>query len=352
MNGACWGNFDEGNLDVPPDLPAAQKVVVARNTSCALLDDGSVQCWGVPISLPPVAGPYQDIALDYITSRSTNTFCALDLDGRVDCRFYSVTADALLSAAQDSVPTDPGYTDIAVISGYACGVAADGSVDCWGDDRLFITNIPELVVDRVPTVTTATTGLRSEVYSTSTAELFWDGPRTAFQVAGHEIIRNGEVSAFTQNLSSYIVDDLIPGTSTEFSVRRVGINGEIGEPTATITIDSADNSNIDDADGGDGYRAPSRPAETTGLLAEVYSPTALELSWDRAEIGSGVSGYEIRRNGELIAFTRGTSFYNEVATTDRVYRYDVIAIGFNDSQILGFSSIDVAVGSADVGMCR
>jgi len=349
----CWGNRAEGNLDVPTDLPAAKQVVLARHTTCALLQDGSLQCWGFPIPTPPAQGPYEKIALDYRFSGSEGALCVLDLEGRVDCRFFNPFTQALDLELQNTVPSSAGFSDLAIIDDFVCGINAQAEVECWGNENLFVANI-DLVFNGDEDLPAQTTGLRAEIYSENTAELIWEGPRAAFDVAGHEIIRDGEVSAFTGNLSSYLVDDLTPGTDVQFAVRQVSVEGAIGPASETITVNTSNNSNLGGGDGDGGYQSPARPFSPANLTALVYSPNTLELLWDRPERQFEVQGYEIRRNGKLIAFTRGVSFFDEVPSTDRVYLYDVIAISNRggNADILGISSIDVAVGSADLGQCR
>lgn len=347
----CWGNtLDEESLRVPADLPAALQVALARHTTCAILTDGSLRCWGIPVVTPPLSGPYSSIALDYYTSSSTSTLCLLDPEGSVDCRFYQLGLQESLVDADDSVPSSSGFTDIAVVdNGSACGVNASGVIECWGEENKLENSV------RAPSIDGSdmekpprTTGLKAEVYSDSTAELLWDAPRAAYKVAGHEILRNGEVSAFTENLSSYLVTDLVSGTAVEFAVRRVSNEGVIGDASDPVIVNTT-------RDNGS-YQPPARPFEPEGLTAKVYSPRSLELFWEKPEQAHLVFqdyGYEIRRNGEFRAFVTGNSFYDETPATDRHYRYDVIAVKRSDiQQILGFNSIIVALGDADEELCR
>lgn len=196
----------------------------------------------------------------------------------------------------------------------------------------------------------ATTGLRAEVYSDTTIELFWDAPRDAFNVAGFEIFRNGEVLTLTQNGSSYFIDDIDPGASTTFAVRRVSIEGATGpfsDDLIVLTGDSASNPGT----GNSNYQPPARQHEPANLEALVYGANALELVWDRASTFA-INGYEIRRDGVYIGFTNGTSFYDETPDSDRVYRYDVIPVNRDDaSAFFGFSSVNASLGGADAALC-
>jgi len=352
MNGvvSCWGLNEEGSTDVPTDLPPAQKVVSGAASSCALLVNGGLQCWGRDLPAPS-AGPYIDLAMGAFGSSTNGTggVCGIDNNGALDCVFRTYdqfgSSPLSFSSFQTSIPTTSGNSSISMRGATTgCFVTSSGEIDCFGS-RL-PTDVPRLV-DNMPVP--ATTGLQAQVYSSTTVELMWDGPRDAFNVAGFEIQRDSEVIAITQNGSSYLVEDIVPGEATTFAVRRVSIEGTTGPFSDSIVVLTG-GTTTPGVGGGD-YQPPARPHEPANLEALVYSSSALELIWDRATTSS-IDGYEIRRNGEYIGFTNGTSFFDEVPSSDRVYRYDIIPVSRNaDSQFYGFSSVNVALGGVVPGMC-
>jgi len=353
MNGtvSCWGLNEEGSTDVPTDLPPAQKVVAGAASSCALLVDGSLQCWGRDLPAPS-AGPYVDLAMGAFGT-STNGrggVCGIDTNGTLDCAFRTYdqfgSSPLAFNSFQTPVPTTSGNSSLSMRGATAgCFVTSAGDIDCFGSSTF--TAIPTLVDNRI---VPATTGLQAQTYSSTTIELMWDGPRDAFNVAGFEIQRDGEVVAITQNGSSYLVDDIVPGEATTFAVRRVSIEGTTGPFSDSIVVLTGETTTTPGVGGGD-YQPPARPHEPANLEALVYSTSALELIWDRATTSS-IDGYEIRRNGEYIGFTNGTSFFDEVPSADRVYRYDIIPVSrIEESQFYGFSSINVALGGVVPGMC-
>jgi len=339
---SCWGLNEEGSTDVPPDLPPAQKVAAGAASSCALLLDGSIQCWGRDLPAPG-AGPYIDIAIGAFGSFTSGRggVCGTDTNGKLDCVFRSYSS-AGSSPLQVDVPTSTGNSSLTMRGASSgCYITSVGEIECFGRE---ITNLPQLE-DNMPVP--ETTGLRADTYSDSTVELFWDAPRDAFNVAGFEIQRNGEVVALTQNGSSFIFDDIVPGETTRFAVRRVSTEGMTGPFSDSVEVVTGGVTGT----GTDGYQPPVREFEPADLQALVYSSTDLELIWDRAQT-SDIDGYEIRRNGEFIGFTNGTSFYDEVPTTDRVYNYDVIPVNRDDASIFyGFSSVSVGLGGVTPGEC-
>ncbi len=79
--------------------------------------------------------------------------------------------------------------------------------------------------------------------------------------------------------------------------------------------------------GGDNGDGPSAVADLSG---SVYSSTALELFWQPAvSSDSVVVGYEVRRNGDLVASIDGLSFFEEGLRPGVEYTYNVRAIDAN-----------------------
>lgn len=74
----------------------------------------------------------------------------------------------------------------------------------------------------------------------------------------------------------------------------------------------------------DGNNGGTSPAAPVALRAEVYSSTAAELFWARGD--GNVVAYEIRRNGEFIDTTNGTSYFMDGLAPGTNYNFDVTAI--------------------------
>jgi len=344
---SCWGLAELGTLDVPADLPPAQKVQAGTAGSCALLFDGSIQCWGFDLFIPS-GGPFVDFSATNFASLDgasvSGGICGVDSGGYLHCAFTRLFQNNLTSPTYGEPPNEGGHLDVAVGSNGGCYITSDNDIGCFGTVFADIPTAPG-GGGNVPT----TTGLTASIYSDSTVELFWDAPIAASLVAGHEIQRNGVIVAFTQNLSSYIVDDLVAGESTEFAVRQVSFTGDVGEFSESVTVLTGTNSGPNPPSGG--YTPPARPYEPTGLEAFVYSDTRVEVVWDRAP-GTLVGGYEIRRNGDYIQFTNGTSFIDDVPAGTVFVRYEVIPVNRTDpTQLLGVGSILVGFGGAEPALC-
>src|SRR5436190_272263 len=163
----CWGrnNFGQlgngdGNLadsSVPVavrGLTTATRVVTGDSHTCALLGDGTVQCWGVGdsgqrgdgtfnnISTVPVAvvGLSNAVA---VAARGYHS-CALLGDGTVRC--WGRNADGQLGdgTVADPATGPPGSSTPVQVSGitgaaaviaggyHTCALFADGTAQCWG----------------------------------------------------------------------------------------------------------------------------------------------------------------------------------------------------------------------------
>ncbi len=167
----CWGHGQLGELgngsssqlgDQPGEmanLPAvslgrpATKLAVGFGTSCAILDDNSLKCWGQKISGPlnisatgtsPVNVPLADGRTVLDVSVAYNSVCAVLDDGRVQCwgRSEDITGRDDAVAYDDSNPAVGAFENNGVLkatkitAGYyfVCALLEDGSVSCWGEN--------------------------------------------------------------------------------------------------------------------------------------------------------------------------------------------------------------------------
>ena len=177
----CWGFGGDGRLgyagtasigDDEPPAAAGPVVLGAGRTAtaitagtghtCALLDDGSVRCWGygadgrlgygdvasVGDDEPPAAAGPVNLGAGRtaraISAGSGHT-CALLDDGSVRCWGYAANGrlgyadtvrigDDETPAAAGPVDLGPGRTATAITAGEAhtCAILDDGAVRCWG----------------------------------------------------------------------------------------------------------------------------------------------------------------------------------------------------------------------------
>jgi len=167
---SCWGMNNYGQLgdgtDTDRNTPTQTSSLGTDRTAvaitagylhtCAILDDGSVSCWGRNY-------PYGQLGDGTTTDRNTPTqtsslgtdrtavsittgnyhTCALLDDGSVSCWGSNeggqlgdgTTTDRNTSTQTSSLGTD--RTAVAITAGHAhtCAILDDGSVSCWGDNE-------------------------------------------------------------------------------------------------------------------------------------------------------------------------------------------------------------------------
>jgi len=171
----CWGfdlfgNLGDGrsgaSVDAVPtpvlstNLPAANpaKSISAGAATCAVLTDGTIQCWGsgsggllgngttTADSTAPVtaynnpANPAKQVSVGALA-------CALFQDGTIDCwggypngsfgelgNGTATTGYSLTPVAVSTItPANPA-TSVSAGNSMACAVMANGTVECWGDN--------------------------------------------------------------------------------------------------------------------------------------------------------------------------------------------------------------------------
>lgn len=167
----CWGTNPYDNVangtttpgltpqPVNPGIGRTVKsVAVGKLFTCAILDDGSVSCWGknlsgqlgtgnmIDASVPlPVSLPPGRKAKSVFASEQSNA-CAILEDDSLACwgnnawgtvgAGYLNTASPYGISIPQLVDFGPGMTVKSVALGalYACAILNDNSVKCWGDD--------------------------------------------------------------------------------------------------------------------------------------------------------------------------------------------------------------------------
>jgi alpha-tubulin suppressor-like RCC1 family protein len=162
----CWGGDSEGQLgngsnaesgrpspvDVSNLTDAVAIVAGARHT-CALIEGGTVKCWGFDLhgqigtgddgqvsKQSPVDVPGLDSVI--VLGAGTSHTCALRSNGEVLCWGWDAHGqigdgddDQADELAPVPVMTSAAATQIAVGEAHSCAVLAGGSVECWGWDR-------------------------------------------------------------------------------------------------------------------------------------------------------------------------------------------------------------------------
>jgi len=78
--------------------------------------------------------------------------------------------------------------------------------------------------------------------------------------------------------------------------------------------------------------APASLQAVQNLRATVYTNTAIELFWDRADASAGITTYNIMRDGIFLDRRDGTSYFDSGLTPATAYTYSVASVNDADKQ--------------------
>jgi alpha-tubulin suppressor-like RCC1 family protein len=157
----CWGSNEAGQLGdgsfdfspvpVSTGIGDAVAVGVGEMSSCAVLVDGSVDCWGAFTSADHSYGsetpqPIEGVEGAVAVATSSNIFsgghtCALLDDGKVVC--WGENEHGQLGLGDTGEHSTPelvsgvtGATGIAVGIKHSCALLEGGTIKCWGDNEV------------------------------------------------------------------------------------------------------------------------------------------------------------------------------------------------------------------------
>ena len=182
--------------------------------------------------------------------------------------------------------------------------------------------------------------LRHQVYSQTSAEIFWDRATDDGFIQGYEIIRNDESLGVRDSLSLF-ESGLDSATSYTYTVTAIDTDGDRSVP-ATITFSTVGNSAGTNENGGSG------PNFSANLRHDVYSQTSAEIFWDRATDDGLVQGYEVVRNGESLGIRDSLSLFESGLDPQVIYTYEVTAIDTEGNRS-ATATLILSTGGLDVG---
>lgn len=139
----CWGDNGVGQSDTPTTvgLSGATSIGVGPIGNCAVTSAGTVQCWGnAPTGFLSTATTIAGLSGAAGVSEGNGFLCAVLSDGTAECLGNNNTGQLGngTTTNSDTPVTVSGLSGaVAVASGYgsyafACALLANGTVQCWG----------------------------------------------------------------------------------------------------------------------------------------------------------------------------------------------------------------------------
>ena len=164
--------------------------------------------------------------------------------------------------------------------------------------------VPDSIKPSVPGSLTATAGTGQVVLS-------WTASTDNAGVTGYRVYRAGtQVGSVNGTTLTFTHAGVAPGTHS-YTVRAIDAAGNLSDPSNTATITLTDT------------QAPSVP----NLSGTAAGPTRVNLAWSASTDNVGVTGYEIYRNGLLLAGPGNVTSYADTTTVaSTAYQYTVRAV--------------------------
>lgn len=151
--------------------------------------------------------------------------------------------------------------------------------------------------------------LAASAVSAASVTLGWSASNDNTAVSGYRVHRDGIQVATTQQ-TTFTDNGRVPSTEYDYAVKAYDAAGnQSGDALLSVTT-LAD------------QQAPTPP----GSLQAVPGNAAVQLSWNAASDAVGVTGYRVRRNGNLIATVSGLSHTDSGLTNGTSYQFAVTAI--------------------------
>ncbi len=156
------------------------------------------------------------------------------------------------------------------------------------------------------------TGLQGNAASTTQINLSWNASTDNVGVTGYEIRRDGALVTTVAG-TSYSDTGLTANTSYSYTVAARDAAGNVSSESGAVMTSTLATPDTE---------APTTP---TGLSGAGVTTTRIDLSWNASTDNVGVTGYEIRRDGALIATIAGTTYSDTGLTANTSYSYTVAA---------------------------
>jgi chitodextrinase/N-acetylmuramoyl-L-alanine amidase len=158
---------------------------------------------------------------------------------------------------------------------------------------------------------TVPAGLAGHALSQTSIQLTWQASTDNVRVVGYEIRRDGAVIG-TSATSSYTDTGCSEDTQYVYDVRAYDFPRNYSDWSATATIHTP----VFD------FEPPTVPQN---LVVTAATLTSIQIAWDPATDNVNLIGYEVRRNGTLLATVTNTTYTDPGHKPSEAFTYEVRA---------------------------
>jgi chitodextrinase len=193
------------------------------------------------------------------------------------------------------------------LTGYAYTVAAydsAGNVSPPSTACEVTTPGPDTVPPSVPQ------DLSTEAVSATSVDLTWQPSIDDVAVAGYHVYRDGELVATITDGVRYSDNGLTDVSTYTYTVDAFDVSGNISAVSSAVTATTPDGT------------PPSTPVGLTGIVTQNGS---IALSWAASVDNVQVAGYDVSRNGILLAAAPTTTYLDTTETQGVSYTYTVVS---------------------------
>gem|GEM_PF-2053071 len=167
--------------------------------------------------------------------------------------------------------------------------------------------------------------------SNDSIALSWGAASDNIAVTGYRLLRNGEPVA-TVNATRFTDQGLQSFSHYSYQVIALDAAGNASPPTAALTVTTDDG---------------TPPSVPTGLSVQPTDATSMQLSWQAATDNVGVSGYQVLRDGKLIARVASTSYSDQGLAGSSRYRYQIRALDAAGNLSSASQVVEVRTGDTE-----
>jgi fibronectin type 3 domain-containing protein len=244
-----------------------------------------------------------------VSGTTTVTASASDNVAVTKVDFY---LDGALIASDTTAPYSFGWTTTASSNGSHSlqSKAYDAASNTGSSSVVTVT-----VNNGDSTPPTAPTGLTASATGPTSVDLSWSASSDNVGVTKYYVLRNGAVIAsVTAPATSYSDNTAVAATSYSYQVTAADAasNTSTASNSATVTTPAPPDT--------------TAPAAPGNLTATAVSPSQVNLAWSASSDPSGISRYDVYRNGQLLTSTKTTSLADATASAGASYSYTVKAI--------------------------